>query len=238
MPPVENALGQLVGDPLPDWQPPSRPSPTEMTGRLCRLEPLDAAKHAALLHEAHSEDREGRNWTYLPYGPFETAADYRSLVEAVVRSDDTLFHAIVGLATGRPIGVASYLRMDPPMGSIEVGHVSYSPALQRTAAATEAMYLMMRRVFDELGYRRYEWKCDSLNGPSRAAAERLGFTYEGTFRSHYIFKGRNRDTSWYAITDSEWPAIKRALERWLAPSNFDDGGRQRSSLAAPRRQSG
>ncbi|MGD8870595.1 MAG: GNAT family protein, partial [Gemmatimonadota bacterium] len=130
------------------------------------------------------------------------------------------------------VGVASYLRIDPAVGSIEVGHIHYSPLLQRTRAATEAMYLMARRVFDELGYRRYEWKCDDLNAPSRAAAERLGFTYEGTFRKHRIYKGRNRDTAWYSITDSEWPAIRQAMEAWLDPSNFDESAKQRTRLAA------
>ena len=201
-----------------------------MEGRLCRLEPLDAATHAAALHEAYSADHEGRNWTYLPYGPFGSAAEYAAWVESMQGGDDPMFHAIVGLATGRPVGVASYLRIDPLMGTIEVGHLSYSPALQRRPAATEAMYLMMRRAFEELGYRRYEWKCDNLNAPSLAAAKRLGFRFEGTFRQAMAIKGRNRDTAWLSIVDGEWPAVRSALEGWLDPSNFDRAGTQRRRL--------
>jgi len=146
--------------------------------------------------------------------------------------EDPLFHAIVERKTGEAVGVASYLRIDPANGVIEVGHINYSPLLQRTRAATEAMFLMMRRVFDELGYRRYEWKCDALNAPSRAAAGRYGFRFEGIFRQATVYKGRNRDTAWYAIIDKDWPALKAAYERWLAPENFDAEGRQRVRLAA------
>jgi RimJ/RimL family protein N-acetyltransferase len=201
-----------------------------MAGRLCRLEPLAAARHAEALHVAHAMDQEGRNWTYLPYGPFISAGEYRAWVESLQAGDDPVFYAIVELASERPVGVASYLRIDPAMGTIEVGHLSYAPALQRTAAATEAMYLMLRRAFDELGYRRYEWKCDSHNAPSCRAAERLGFRYEGTFRQAVVMKGRNRDNAWFSITDSEWPALRSALELWLEPSNFDDTGAQRRRL--------
>jgi RimJ/RimL family protein N-acetyltransferase len=201
-----------------------------MRGRLCRLELLDAATHAHALHEAYGEDESGRNWTYLPYGPFASAEAYAEWVSARQPGDDPLFYAIVLADSGRPVGVASYLRIDPAMGSIEVGHLSYSPALQRSAVATEAMYLMMRRAFDELGYRRYEWKCDSLNGPSRRAAERLGFRYEGTFRQMMVIKQRSRDSAWYSILDSEWPALHSAFERWLDPGNFDVNGAQRARL--------
>lgn len=226
-----NQLGQPVGEPVPGWT--SRPPPprTAMHGRLCTLEPLSAEGHAAALHAAHSQDREGRNWTYLPYGPFAAEADYAAWVRSVEAGDDPVFHAIRTDAAG-PVGVASYLRIDRNMGVMEVGHLCYSPALQRTPAATEAMYLMARRAFDELGYRRYEWKCDSLNAPSRAAAERLGFRYEGTFRQAVVVKGHNRDSAWYSIVDTEWPAVKSAHEGWLDPSNFDDTGRQRRPLAA------
>jgi RimJ/RimL family protein N-acetyltransferase len=225
-----NALGQPVGRPLPDWTSRPRPPRTPMLGRWCRLEPLDAKTHAAALHAAYAADADGRNWTYLPYGPFESAEAYASVVASVQGGEDPVFHAIVEQASGRPVGVAAYLRIDPPMGVIEVGHLSYAPALQRHTAATEAMYLMMRRVFDELGYRRYEWKCDSLNAPSRRAAERLGFRFEGLFRQAVVVKGRNRDTAWYSILDSEWPALRSAFERWLDPANFDAAGRQRESL--------
>jgi RimJ/RimL family protein N-acetyltransferase len=166
-----------------------------MIGRLCRVEPLSAEKHAAALHEANRLDKEGRNWTYLPYGPFASPEEYSAWVRSVESSEDPQFFAIVDLKSGRPVGVASYLRIDPPNGVIEVGHLAYSPLLQRTPAASEAMYLMMRRAFDELGYRRYEWKCNSLNAPSWNAAERLGFTYEGIFRQGVIQNGRNRRTS-------------------------------------------
>jgi RimJ/RimL family protein N-acetyltransferase len=230
MAPRTNSLGQPIGDPVPGWTVRPRPPRTPLVGRLCRLEPIDAAKHAAALHDAHVADAEGRNWTYLPYGPFASADEYGAWLAARETSEDPLFFAIVSLATERPVGVASYLRVDPAMGSIEVGHLSYSPALQRTAAATEAMYLMMRRAFEELGYRRYEWKCDSLNGPSIAAARRLGFRDEGVFRQAVVVKGRNRDNAWLSIVDGEWPAVRAALEAWLAPGNFDGAGRQRRSL--------
>jgi len=226
-----NPLGQPIGEPVPGWSPRPRPPRTPLEGRHCRLEPLDAGRHAAALHAAYAEDLEGRLWTYLPYGPYASAAEYASWVESVQSLEDPVFFAIAEPASGRPLGVASYLRIDPPNGSIEVGHLCFAPALQATTAATEAMFLMMRRAFDELGYRRYEWKCDSLNAPSRAAAERLGFVYEGTFRQAVVVKGRNRDNAWYSITDREWPALCEAFEAWLAPANFDAGGRQRRRLA-------
>jgi RimJ/RimL family protein N-acetyltransferase len=168
-------------------------------------------------------------WTYLAYGPFDTLDTYRSWVERMAASDDPLFFAVVDTASGRAAGVASYLRIDPPNGAIEVGHIAYSPALQRTRASTEAMYLMMRRAFT-LGYRRYEWKCDALNASSRAAAERLGFSFEGIFRQATVYKGRNRDTAWYAAIDRDWPRLERVFTRWLEPENFDDDGRQRARL--------
>lgn len=228
----KNALGQPIGFPVPGWSARPRPPRTPMVGRHARLEPLDADRHAAELHAANLADKENRIWTYLPYGPFAALEEYRAWMKASALGEDPLFHAIVDLSTGRATGVASYLRIDPPVGVIEVGHINYSPLLQKTRAATEAMFLMMVRVFDELGYRRYEWKCDALNAPSRAAAERLGFVYEGIFRQATIYKGRNRDTAWYAITDRDWPTVKRAYERWLDPANFDERGRQRQSLSA------
>jgi RimJ/RimL family protein N-acetyltransferase len=230
MSPPLNPLGQPIGDPVPGWTPRARPPRTPMEGRLCRLVPLDAAIHAAALHEAHAADREGRNWTYLPYGPFASLAEYAAWVRSVESAEDPLFFAIVSRESERPVGTASYLRIDPAMGAIEVGHLAYSPALQRTAAATEAMYLMMRRAFDELGYRRYEWKCDRFNAPSCRAAERLGFRFEGIFRQAVVMKGRNRDNAWFSIVDGEWPALRSSFERWLEPSNFDAEGRQRRRL--------
>jgi RimJ/RimL family protein N-acetyltransferase len=226
-----NALGQPIGEPLPHWRAPPPPSREPMRGRLCRLDALDAARHAGPLFEANAQDRDGRSWTYLNYGPFATPASWREWVEQQARSDDPMFWAVTDAASGRAAGVASYLRIAPASGSIEVGHIHFAPSLSRTAAATEAMFLMMRRAF-ELGYRRYEWKCDVLNAPSRAAAVRLGFAFEGVFRQATVYKGRNRDTAWYAIVDREWPALARAFEAWLDPANFDAAGRQRRRLSA------
>jgi RimJ/RimL family protein N-acetyltransferase len=169
-------------------------------------------------------------WTYLPYGPFATPADYEQWTREVTAVEDPLFYAILD-RTNRPVGVASYLRIDPPVGSIEVGHIACSPLLQRTPASTEAMYLMMSHAFG-VGYRRYEWKCDALNARSRAAAQRLGLSYEGIFRQARVYKGRNRDTAWFAAIDAEWPALDRAFRQWLDPSNFDANGNQRTSLGA------
>jgi RimJ/RimL family protein N-acetyltransferase len=225
-----NPLGQPIGEPLPGWSPRPRPARSVLQGRVCRLRPLDAERHAAALHAAYAEDGEGRLWTYLPYGPFASAADYAAWVASVKAQDDPVFFAIEELAAGRPLGVSSYLRIDPPNGVIEVGHLCFAPALQASTAATEAMVLMMRRAFDELGYRRTEWKCDALNAPSRAAALRLGFVYEGTFRQAVVMKGRSRDNAWFSITDREWPALRSAFEAWLLPSNFDAGGRQKRRL--------
>jgi RimJ/RimL family protein N-acetyltransferase len=202
-----------------------------LEGRWCRLEPLDPERHGRELFEANSLDTEGRNWTYLFVGPFADFESYRTWLEHAAQRDDPLFHTIIDNATGKAVGVATFMRIDSPNGVIEVGNINYSPLLQRTPAATEAMFLMMRRVFDELGYRRYEWKCDALNAPSRAAALRLGFQFEGIFRQAVVYKGRNRDTAWFSIIDSEWPALKRAYEQWLAPGNFDAEGRQRRKLA-------
>lgn len=226
-----NALGQPVGAPLPDWKPAPRPPRTPMEGRFCRVEPLDPARHGDPLWAANALDRDGRNFTYLTAGPFATPEAYFEWLNGSCRGDDPLFHAIVDRASGQAVGVASYLRIDPANGVIEVGHINYSPLLQRRPAATEAMHLMMKRAF-ELGYRRYEWKCDALNAPSRAAAQRLGFSYEGLFRQAVVYKGRSRDTAWYSVIDAEWPALRAAFERWLDPANFDAAGNQRVALSA------
>ncbi len=227
-----NELGQPIGFDVPDWTPCSRPPSEPMQGRYVRLEPINAAIHAQDLFEAFAADRENRIWTYLPYGSFVSVDDCRAWIETTCLGDDPMFHAIVDGDTGRAVGVASYLRIEPAVGVIEVGHINYSPALQKTRGATEAMFLMMQRVFGELGYRRYEWKCDALNAGSCAAAGRLGFSYEGQFRQATMYKGRNRDTNWYAILDTEWPTLERAYEAWLEPSNFDENGVQKSSLAS------
>ena len=219
-----------LGAPIPNWTPPPRPSAEPMAGRTCRVEPLDVDRHAADLFAADALDRDGVSWTYLPYGPFQTLSAYIEWMTVAAAREDPFFHAIVDRATSAAVGVASYLRIDPASGSIEVGHIHYSPKLQRQVAATEAMYLMMKRAF-ELGYRRYEWKCHSLNAASRTAAQRLGFSYEGVFRQARVDKGRNRDTAWYACIDKEWPALDRAFQTWLEPSNFDAEGRQHKRLS-------
>ena len=225
-----NTLGQPIGRELPGFQPPPRPPRAPLAGHWCRVEPLSAAGHGADLWMAYADDVEGRVWTYLASGPFRSDAEFAAFVASREPSTDPLFFAIVDAATGRAAGMASYLRIEPAHGSIEVGHLAFSPRLQRTRAATEAMYLMMKQAFD-LGYRRYEWKCDALNSPSRRAAERLGFRHEGTFRQATVYKGRNRDTAWYSIIDAEWPAQAARFEAWLDPGNFDAAGQQRRPLS-------
>ncbi len=228
---TQNPLGQPVGRALDGWTAPPPPSRSALVGRHCHVEPLDPARHTGDLYEATAADTEGRIWTYLNYGPFGSPIELRSWAEAAAASQDPLFFTIVDEADGRAAGVASYLRIAPAVGSIEVGSICYPPRLQRTTAATEAMVLMMRYAF-ELGYRRYEWKCDALNAPSIAAAERLGFTFEGVFRQATIFRERNRDTAWFAIIDRDWKQLESCYERWLAPGNFDAAGAQRESLSA------
>ena len=225
-----NDLGQPIGFPLPGWVPPPAPPREPMQGRYCRLEPLDLDRHAEALFEADAADADGRGWTYLAYGPFRDLASYRTWLSATCLGDDPLFFAVIDLAGGRPAGLVSYLRITPAAGSIEVGHIHYSPRLKRSPAATEAMYLMMKAAFD-LGYRRYEWKCDALNAASRAAAQRLGLSFEGVFRQATVYKGRNRDTAWYAAIDAEWPVLREAFQAWLDPGNFDGHGRQRTRLS-------
>jgi RimJ/RimL family protein N-acetyltransferase len=223
-------FGDPIGFPVPGWSERPRPPARAMEGRFVRLEPIDPAQHAAALFAANSHDVGGRNWTYMPYGPFERLADYEAWMHASCLGDDPLFHAVIDRAGGQAVGVASYLRIEPKVGVIEVGHIHFSPLLQGRPGSTEAMALMAARVFDELGYRRYEWKCDALNAPSRRAALRLGFQYEGTFRQATIYKGRNRDTAWFAMTDKDWPAVRAAFQAWLDPANFDETGRQRRRL--------
>jgi RimJ/RimL family protein N-acetyltransferase len=225
-----NEFGQPIGFPLANWTPPPWPPREPIAGAYCRLEPLDPNRHAADLFDANASGGGDEDWTYLPYGPFPGPAEYRAWMEAKCAGDDPLFFAIVDQADGRPAGVASYLRIAPESGSIEVGHIHYASRLRRSCAATEAVYLLMERAF-ALGYRRFEWKCDALNAPSRAAAQRLGLSFEGVFRQATVYKGRNRDTAWYAAIDAEWPALSKAFQAWLAPTNFDDHGRQRIRLS-------
>ncbi len=216
------------GRALPDWTPPPWPGPMRLDGRYVRLEPL-APGHAAALFAANRAD--DAIWDYLPYGPFAREADYAAWVTRMAGKADPLFFALVDQATGLPGGVASLMRITPEAGSIEVGHICLAPVLQRTRAASEMIYLFADWVFRE-GYRRFEWKCDALNLPSRRAAERFGFSWEGIFRQATVVKGRNRDTAWFAMTDGDWDCLKPAWEAWLGPANFDDEGRQRRALGA------
>lgn len=223
-----NRYGQPIGDAVLNWHPPITPPREVIHGIRCDLEPLDIERHGEALFDAN-ERGDGSNWTYLFAEPPASREAYLEYMRTTFVGDDPLCFSIVDGASGQAVGVASFMRITPGAGSIEVGHINFSPALQRTPIATEAMYLMMKQVFD-LGYRRYEWKCDALNAPSRAAAQRLGFSFEGVFRNALVYKGRNRDTAWYSITDAEWPAIRGAFEQWLAPENFDAHGSQRLQL--------
>ena len=225
-----NDLGQPIGAPVPNWTPPAPPSRVSLIGRCCKVEPLDCNRHGAGLFESNALDTTGATWTYLAYGPFDDFASYTEWLKASEKSLDPNFYAIVDQSLNRPVGIASYLRIDPKSGSIEIGHLHFSPLLQRTCAATEAIYLMMKNAFN-LGYRRLEWKCNALNAPSRRAAERFGLKFEGVFRQALIVKGRNRDTAWYSALDSEWPAIDAAFTRWLDLANFDGEGKQIEALS-------
>ena len=220
-----------VSETLLDSSPAKLPPRQTHEGRVVRLEPLNAAAHAEALYEGSHGDGKEKLWRYLFEGPFPDALAFNAYVERFASAEDQLFFAIVDNASGLAVGYASYLRIEPMHRCIEVGNILYTPRLQRTVGATEAMYLMARHVFEDLAYRRYEWKCNALNAPSRRAAPRLGFTFEGIFRQHMIVKGRNRDTAWYAMLDSEWPSRKANFERWLNPGNFDTHGRQKVSLS-------
>ena len=225
-----NEYGQPIGFEIAGWKPRPLPPRTAMTGRWCRIEPVDVERDARALYDAYRSAPDGRDWTYLFVGPFDTFDAWREHLQRMAQTSDPLHHTVVDLATGKAAGTAALRRIDPAHGVIEVGHIAYSPLLKHTPAGTEAMFLLMRRVFDELGYRRYEWKCDSLNAPSRAAALRYGFQFEGIFRQAIVYKSRNRDTAWFSMLDREWPAVRHGFEQWLAPANFDAQGRQRRRL--------
>jgi RimJ/RimL family protein N-acetyltransferase len=210
------------------------PGPVMLNGRFARVEKLDPARHGESLWQALKDD--DAVWVYMGYGPFADRAAFDRWLEARAAATDPFAYAVVDQASGRALGSITLMEVRPAMRVIEMGHIVLSPALQRTAASTEAQYLAARHVFDDLGYRRYEWKCNALNAPSRRAALRLGFTYEGTFRQHMIVKGRSRDTAWFSIIDSEWPAVRAAFEAWLAPANFDPSGGQIASLTALRKK--
>lgn len=216
-----------LGEAVTNWTPPPRPS-GPLVGRFVELVPLVADQHAADLHRAFSTD--DSLWDYLPYGPFSSVAQFHHWAKEAEGGADPFFYAIRNLDTGHFVGVASYLRIAPEAGSIEVGHINFSPELQRGRAATEVMFLMMQWAFDA-GYRRYEWKCNALNLPSRRAAQRLGFSYEGIFRQAAVVKGHNRDTAWFAAIDKDWPALREAFGVWLSPANFDADGQQKERLS-------
>lgn len=215
-----------LGEPL-RWTAAKPPAPTVLRGREVLLRPLDAAKDAEPLYAAsHPPEGDPAIWTYLPDGPYDSVEQLREMLRWAQTASDRVYFALVPLADRRPLGWASYLRIEPQRGAIEIGHIWFAPQLQRTTAATEAIYLLIAHAFDDLGYRRVEWKCNALNAASRRAAERFGFTFEGVFRKHEVVKGRNRDTAWYSIVDDEWPAIHAGFQSWLAPENFDREGRQ------------
>lgn len=231
--PSQNQFGQPVGEPVSNWMPRPYPSGVCLEGRHCRIERLDARRHLKGLYAVVADD-DASAWTYMTYGPFENEAAFESWFAASCSQADPFFYAIVDAASSAVMGFASYLRIAPAVGAIEIGNVYFSRMLRRSALATEAMYLMMRHAIEDLGYRRYEWKCDSLNAPSRAAAQRFGFSFEGIFRQATLYKGRNRDTAWFAVIDRDWPKVKRAFERWLDPSNFNADGSQKISLSTLR----
>lgn len=225
-----NEFGQPIGPAVAGWSPIVLPAAVSLPGRCCTLEPLDVERHVDDLYDAYALAPDARDWTYLPIGPFLTRGDYREWASHVAAGIDQ-HYAVIDHRTARAVGTIALMRSDSANGAIEVGAVIFSPAMQRTVCSTEAQYLLMRHVFD-LGFRRYEWKCDSLNRPSRLAAQRLGFTYEGTFRQLIVYKGRSRYTAWFSITDFEWPRVGDAFEKWLDPANFTANGQQISALRA------
>ena len=219
-------LGEAV-----TWTPARRPARAALRGAHVLVRPIDADADAEPLFAAsHPDDGDRAIWTYLPDGPYESAEHLRRALTAAAGAEEPVYFALESLPDGLPLGMAAYLRITPEFGVVEIGHIWFGAQLKRTTAATEAIYLLARHAFDDLGYRRLEWKCNALNAASRSAAERFGFTFEGIFRKHLIVKGRNRDTAWFSITDEEWPAIRGGFEAWLAPGSFDGEGRQRRSL--------
>jgi len=226
---LENQFGQPIGIPIPEWSAPEFPAREVVSGQTCCLEPLDPDIHAEGLYESFAKSAPEESWTYLPYGPFPTFEEFLEWLEVISVREDLQFYVIKLDKESNPVGMASYLRIDPEQGSIEVGHIHFGAPLKQSYAATEAMFLMMQRAFG-LGYRRYEWKCDAFNAASCSAAQRFGFSFEGIFRQATMYKGRNRDTAWFSITDREWPTLKDAFLTWMKADNFDDQGNQLRSL--------
>ncbi|HDR2787679.1 TPA: GNAT family N-acetyltransferase [Enterobacter asburiae] len=228
-----NQFGQPIGEELVDWQPRQHPARVELNGRYCRLEPL-RVEHASALFAAYQQAEDTRSWTWLLREPDATVAEYSQWIASVCVLSDPIHFAVIDNQTQSPVGSLALMRIDPKNGVVEVGHVHFSPLMSRTPLSTEAQYLLMRYVFDALGYRRYEWKCNSLNEPSRRAALRLGFQYEGRFRQALVVKGHNRDTDWFSIIDKEWQALDCAFQNWLATDNFTADGKQIRSLESWR----
>ena len=226
-----NDFMQPIGEPVTDWQGARLPGREPLVGRYCRIERVDVERHVEDLYQAYSEAADGRDWTYLAVGPFQSLDAYREHLTKAAALTDPMHHAVIDLATGKAIGTLALMRIDTANGVIEVGHVTYSPRLKRTRIATEVMALLLKYVFEDLGYRRFEWKCDSLNGPSRAAALRYGFKFEGIFRQAIVYRGRSRDTAWFSIIDSEYPALRTGFAQWLDERNFDAQGNQIERLA-------
>lgn len=224
-----NEYGQPIGEALPSWVSPPFPPPVVLQGQYCRLEPI-ADRHADSLFVAYQQAPDHRDWTYIPLERPEDLAQFRQYVASLASSVDPQHYAIIDHASSQAVGTLALMRIMPAVGSVEVGFVIYSPLIQRSTMATEAQFLLMQYAFDKLGYRRYEWKCDSLNSPSRKAALRLGFQFEGIFRQAVVYKGRNRDTAWFSIIDRDWPMLSQAYQQWLAPNNFDAAGKQRQRL--------
>lgn len=229
-----NAYGQPIGPPVEGFTERQRPQRVALAGRYCRVTPIDVERDAAALFDAYMQAADGRDWTYLSQERPADIVSCQKYLTMIAASSDPLHYAIVDLASERAVGTAALMRIEPVHGVIEIGYITFSPRLKKTRAGTEAMYLLMRYAFDELGYRRYEWKCDSLNAHSRAAAIRYGFRFEGIFRQAIVYKGRNRDTAWFSIIDKEWPQLRAAFQAWLSPENFDATGEQRRALAAIR----
>ena len=219
-----------MNEDLKNWQPRPRPARRILDGRYVRLEPLDPGLHGDDLFEASSVADAGSRFAWLPDTPPQSRAEFQSWLDKSAASEDPLYYAVIDKASGKAVGRQTLLRIDPANGVIEIGHVYWGPEMARTRGATEAQFLFARHVFDDLGYRRYEWKCNNRNEPSKRAAERFGFQFEGIFRQHMIVKGENRDTAWYSIIDKEWPALRKAYEAWLDPANFDSNGTQKQRL--------
>jgi len=226
----KNKLNQKIGFQIKNWTPSVYPDKTKIKGKYCEVVPLDISKHAKQLYDSFSMHKDDSNWTYLSSEPFHEFEEFHAWLKSDCSGKDPIYYTIIDSKNTEAVGLASHLRIEPTIGVIEIGNIHFSPKLQKTIMATESMYLMMKRVFEEWGYRRYEWKCDNYNEPSKNAAKRLGFTFEGVFRQATIYKNRNRDTAWFSIIDNEWPTLKKKFKKWLLPTNFDSNGVQINRL--------